>query len=70
MLKSFFGSKESAVYAWVMLAFLLVITWYNVQILVAYNLWNKEFYDAIQTLIYTNGYICHMADTEIYIPLA
>ena len=50
MLKSFFGSKESAVYAWVMLAFLLVITWYNVQILVAYNLWNKEFYDAIQTL--------------------
>ena len=52
MLKSFFGTKESAVYAWVMLAFLLVITWYNVQILVAYNLWNKEFYDSIQTLQY------------------
>lgn len=50
MLKSFFWTKENALYAWLMLGFLLCITWYNVEILVFYNAWNKEFYDAIQTL--------------------
>jgi len=33
-----------------MLAWLLFIGWYNVEILVYYNSWNREFYDAIQTL--------------------
>jgi peptide/bleomycin uptake transporter len=40
----------NGVYAWVMLAILLTVTWYNVEILVFYNTWNKEFYDSIQTL--------------------
>ena len=40
----------NGVYAWVMLAILLTVTWYNVEILVFYNMWNKEFYDSIQTL--------------------
>ena len=50
MIKSFFWTKENGLYSWLMLAFLLTITWYNVQILVFYNAWNKEFYDAIQSL--------------------
>lgn len=50
MLKSFFWTRESAIYAWLMTIWLLAITWYNVEILVFYNTWNKEFYDAIQTL--------------------
>ena len=37
-------------YAWGMLVILLCIAWYNVEILVFYNTWNKEFYDTIQTL--------------------
>ena len=50
MLKSFFWTKENALYAWTMLAWLLFLGWYSVQILVYYNAWNREFYDAIQTL--------------------
>jgi len=50
MLKSFFATSDRALYAWLMLAWLLFIGWYNVQILVYYNAWNREFYDAIQTL--------------------
>ena len=50
MLKSFFLTKEYAVYAWLMLAFLLSLIWYNVEILVYYNFWNKEIYDVIQSL--------------------
>ena len=50
MLKSFFATSDKALYAWLMLAWLLFIGWYNVQILVYYNAWNREFYDAIQTL--------------------
>ena len=50
MLKSFFWTSKNAPYAWLMLAWLLFIGWYNVQILVYYNSWNREFYDAIQTL--------------------
>jgi len=50
MLKSFFWTPDRALYAWLMLAWLLFIGWYNVQILVYYNAWNREFYDAIQTL--------------------
>ena len=50
MLKSFFATPDRALYAWLMLAWLLFIGWYNVQILVYYNAWNREFYDAIQTL--------------------
>jgi peptide/bleomycin uptake transporter len=50
MLKSFFLSKEYGVYAWLMLAFLLSMIWYNVEILVFYNFWNKEIYDVIQSL--------------------
>ena len=37
-------------YAWLMLAWLLFVGWYSVQLLVYYNAWNREFYDAIQTL--------------------
>lgn len=50
MLKSFFWSKGHAFYAWAVLACILAITWYNVEILVYYNTWNKQFYDAIQNL--------------------
>jgi ABC-type long-subunit fatty acid transport system fused permease/ATPase subunit len=50
MLKSFFLTKEYGAYAWLMLAFLLSMIWYNVEILVFYNLWNKEIYDVIQSL--------------------
>ena len=50
MLKSFFLSREYFVYAWLMLAFLLSMIWYNVEILVFYNFWNKEIYDVIQSL--------------------
>jgi peptide/bleomycin uptake transporter len=50
MLKSFFLTKDKFLYAWLMLAWLLFIGWYSVQILVYYNAWNRDFYDAIQTL--------------------
>ena len=50
MLKSFFWTPKYVLYAWLMLAWLLFIGWFNVQILVYYNAWNREFYDAIQTL--------------------
>jgi len=50
MLKSFFLSRTHGVYAWVTLAWLLGLAWYNVQILVAYNSSNREFYDTLQTL--------------------
>ena len=48
MLKSFFWIPST--YAWLMLAWLLFVGWYSVQLLVYYNAWNREFYDAIQTL--------------------
>ena len=50
MLKSFFATRDSVIYAWGMLVVLLVVAWYNVEILVFYNTWNKEFYDTIQSL--------------------
>lgn len=50
MLKSFFATRDSFIYAWGMLGVLLAVAWYNVEILVFYNTWNKEFYDTIQSL--------------------
>lgn len=50
MLTSFFLHKQNAFYAWGMLSLLLGISWYTVEILVFYNSWNREIYDAIQTL--------------------
>ncbi len=50
MLKSFFLNKSNSFYAWAMLSVLLLISWYTVQILVFYNAWNREIYDAIQSL--------------------
>jgi len=50
MLKSFFWSSDRAFYAWAMLSLLLVMSWYTVEILVFYNAWNREIYDAIQSL--------------------
>jgi len=50
MLRSFFGSWRYGFYAWAMLSLLMGIIWYNVEILVFYNAWNKEIYDTIQTL--------------------
>ena len=50
MLKGFFWNKSTFFYAWLMLAWLLLLSWYNVQILVTYNEWNREWYDAIQAL--------------------
>lgn len=50
MLKSFFWTSNNFAYAWLMLFWLLFIGWYNVEIMVYYNAWNREFYDAIQTL--------------------
>jgi peptide/bleomycin uptake transporter len=50
MLKSFFWTPKYVLYAWLMLAWLLFVGWYSVQLLVYYNAWNREFYDAIQTL--------------------
>lgn len=50
MLKGFFWNKSTFFYAWLMLAWLMALSWYNVQILVTYNEWNREWYDAIQSL--------------------
>lgn len=50
MLKGFFWNKSTFFYAWLMLAWLMALSWYNVQILVTYNEWNREWYDAIQQL--------------------
>src|SRR6056300_1089462 len=50
MLKGFFWNKSTFFYAWLMLAWLLALSWYNVKILVTYNEWNREWYDAIQGL--------------------
>jgi len=50
MLKGFFWNKSTFFYAWLMLAWLMALSWYNVQILVTYNEWNREWYDAIQGL--------------------
>ena len=50
MLKSFFWTSKNAFYAWAMLSLLLIISWYTVEILVYYNSWNREIYDAIQSL--------------------
>lgn len=50
MLRSFFWSKDYGLYAWLVLALLLAISWYSVQILVIYNTWNRELYDALQSL--------------------
>lgn len=49
MLKSFFWSWNRAFYAWFFLAIILGITAYGVEILVYYNSWNKELWDAIQS---------------------
>jgi len=50
MLKGFFWNKSTFFYAWLMLAWLMALSWYNVQILVTYNEWKREWYDAIQGL--------------------
>lgn len=50
MLKGFFLNRNTFVYAWFMLAWLMSLSWYNVQILVTYNEWNREWYDSIQSL--------------------
>lgn len=50
MLKGFFWNKSTFFYAWLMLVWLMALSWYNVQILVTYNEWNREWYDAIQAL--------------------
>ena len=50
MLKSFFFNKKYGPYAWIMLAILLGISWYTVEILVIYNTWNREIMDALETL--------------------
>ena len=47
MLKSFFLSKH-APYAWFFLSVIMGLTWYGVEILVFYNAWNRELWDAIQ----------------------
>lgn len=48
MLKSFFLTKKYGPYAWIMLAILLAISWYLVQILVVYNVWNRDMMDALK----------------------
>ena len=50
MLKSFFLTKKYGPYAWLILALLLAISWYTVQILVIYNLWNRDIMDALEGL--------------------
>ena len=48
MLKSFFFTLKNAPYAWFFLALIMSLTWYGVEILVFYNSWNRELWDAIQ----------------------
>lgn len=48
MIKSFFGTKEWALWAWGGLVLLLGITWYQVHLTVLLNEWYKEFYDILQ----------------------
>lgn len=50
MLKGFFFNKSTFIYSWVMLLWLMALSWYNVEILVTYNEWNREWYDSIQNL--------------------
>jgi len=50
MLKGFFFNRKTFMYAWLMLGWLMSLSWYNVQILVTYNEWNREWYDSIQNL--------------------
>lgn len=48
MLKSFFGNKEWALWAWGGLVFLLGITWFQVYLTVLLNAWYGQFYDILQ----------------------
>lgn len=48
MLKSFFLSKQYGPYAWLMGFFICFMSWYSVELLVAYNEWNRHIYDALQ----------------------
>ncbi len=50
MLKGFFFSRGTFLYAWLMLFWLMALSWYNVEILVTYNAWNRDWYDSIQSL--------------------
>lgn len=48
MLKSFFGTKEWALWSWGGFVFLLGITWYQVHLTVLLNAWYGRFYDILQ----------------------
>ncbi|MDX1795673.1 MAG: putative transporter [Hydrogenovibrio sp.] len=48
MLKSFFGTKQWALWAWGGLVFLIGITWLQVHLTVLLNEWYGRFYDILQ----------------------
>ena len=48
MIKSFFGTKEYALWAWGGFLLLLSITWLQVYLTVQINTWYGEFYNILQ----------------------
>jgi peptide/bleomycin uptake transporter len=55
MFRSFFGSKEWALWAWGGSALILAVTWYQVQLTVKLNDWYGAFYDHVQKILSKPG---------------
>ena len=59
MFRSFFFSRQMAIWAWPGAALILIGTWYQVQIDVSINKWLGEFYDVVQKALATPGAVTH-----------
>ena len=55
MFRSFFLSRQLAIWAWPGAAIIFIGTWYQVQIDVSINEWFGEFYDVVQKALTTPG---------------
>lgn len=55
MFRSFFLSRQMALWAWPGAALIFIGTWYQVQIDVSINEWFGEFYDVVQKALTTPG---------------
>ena len=59
MFRSFFLSRQMALWAWSGAALIFIGTWYQVQIDVSINKWLGEFYDVVQKALATPGAVTH-----------
>jgi peptide/bleomycin uptake transporter len=59
MFRSFFLSRQTALWAWPGAALIFIGTWYQVQIDVSINKWLGEFYDVVQKALATPGAVTH-----------